>query len=134
MMHAIRIYTIMTNIYPWHRITPACAGITRYWTFTAVSMRDHPRLRGNHASITSNRSLLSGSPPLARESLDVGRSMSKDVGITPACAGITKRLPPYICCSRDHPRLRGNHKSVIINFGGLSGSPPLARESRYFPA
>jgi len=72
-------------------IIPACAGSTSPWCWFAVSHRDHPRVRGEHAQTW----------PLALV----------PVWIIPACAGSTR--PRRACAARvgDHPRVRGEHVS-----------------------
>ncbi len=69
-----------------------------------------------------------GSPPLARELLELPTYSACIVGITPARAGIT-------CCRlycyklpEDHPRSRGNYVTICSASTFRTGSPPLARE------
>ena len=73
------------------RIIPACAGSTRRSTTTRTRTRDHPRMRGEHASQLSHAALAEGSSPHAR-----GAHLEPGVyqvarGIIPACAGSTLR-------------------------------------------
>ena len=82
---------------------------------------------GEKASITTPRSPSLGSPPLVR-----GKALKLfigvcDVRITPACAG--KRLSSFSSSPkyRDHPRLCGEKKSVIVGASDDKGSPPLVR-------
>ena len=110
-------------------ITPACAGNTRNERKNRVLHGDHPRLRGEYRqqslmlsryrgsprlrgeymSAASNITSAPGSPPLARGiQLIPGRRVSA-IGITPACAGNTRRLTMAGCQYRDHPRLRGEY-------------------------
>ena len=114
------------------RITPACAGNTRNERKNRVLHGDHPRLRGEYRqqslmlsryrgsprlrgeymSAASNITSAPGSPPLARGiQLIPGRRVSA-IGITPACAGNTRRLTMAGCQYRDHPRLRGEYSSI----------------------
>ena len=114
------------------RITPACAGNTRNERKNRVLHGDHPRLRGEYSqqslmlsryrgsprlrgeymSAASNITSAPGSPPLARGiQLIPGRRVSA-IGITPACAGNTRRLTMAGCQYRDHPRLRGEYSSI----------------------
>ena len=70
-------------------ITPAYAGTTPITICSIRRRRDHPRLRGNHTSTSSDGSVNSGSPPLTREPrLDVAADEALH-GITPAYAGTT---------------------------------------------
>ena len=89
--------------------------------------RGSPRLRGEYMSAASNITSAPGSPPLARGiQLIPGRRVSA-IGITPACAGNTRRLTMAGCQYRDHPRLRGEYKLLLKRVRYLIGSPPLAR-------
>ena len=111
------------------RITPACAGNTSGFSGFCSSCKDHPRLRGEYRqqslmlsryrgsprlrgeymSAASNITSAPGSPPLARGiQLIPGRRVSA-IGITPACAGNTRRLTMAGCQYQDHPRLRGEY-------------------------
>ena len=68
-----------------------------------------------------------GSSPLAR-----GLRLSKlrdrgDLRIIPARAGFTRRLPPSLPNSGDHPRSRGVYLSEVISGPEFLGSSPLAR-------
>ena len=89
---------------------------------------DHPRLRGKNPVALSDRSGLLGSPPLAREKLDVRCKRKKPVRITPACAGKTPFYLSNEFISRDHPRLRGKNSAFQSFDIAFHGSPPLARE------
>ena len=85
-------------------------------------------MRGKNVFLSCilNRKL--GSPPLAREKLYGTPTFLLLLGITPACAGKTKRTSPQITLSWDHPRLRGKNGSVASDRSEQGGSPPLARE------
>ena len=50
-------------------IIPACAGNTRSRTASCSLRRDHPRMRGEHARLRSNRKAAAGSSPHARGTL-----------------------------------------------------------------
>ena len=72
------------------RITPACAGKTRFAPSREVRWRDHPRMRGEDYNNNSASMQNAGSPPHAR-----GRPSNLDIfihvrRITPACAGKTR--------------------------------------------
>ncbi len=51
----------------WYRITPACAGTTRFCTSKACITGDHPRLCGNDPPDELVLDTFTGSPPLVRE-------------------------------------------------------------------
>ena len=93
------------------RITPACAGTTCPRRGCVISVRDHPRLRGNNLNILPFASSVSGSPPLAREQLSFQQIIYFCIRITPACAGTTSPSYSWLCQRQDHPRLRGNNCS-----------------------
>ena len=70
-------------------ITPAYAGITNSLSRDAISVWDHPRIRGDYIQIKSFMLRRSGSPPHTRGLR--GRSIwfRAETRITPAYAGIT---------------------------------------------
>ena len=68
-------------------ITPACAGNSSFFNRSCCSSWDHPRLRGEQASISKRLFSHSGSPPLARGTVVYVRLCLENRGITPACAG-----------------------------------------------
>ncbi len=110
------------------RITPACAGTTRFARMIVGPLQDHPRLRGNNAFYKVSRPFLVGSPPLAREQRSPCSCLCCLAGITPACAGTTDMVDLGLYHAQDHPRLRGNNSSPSANMTRSRGSPPLARE------
>ena len=89
--------------------------------------RDRPRLRGEKSSMARLRSGIRGSPPLARGKVQPRHDGVRKYGITPACAGKSARKPCCPSACRDHPRLRGEKKSLIWERSSRIGSPPLAR-------
>ena len=130
------------------RITPACAGNTKFFDVKCRDDRDHPRLRGEysgepvyqypHKGITpacagnTNPRLYisfanSGSPPLARGIQESSNRTEDRARITPACAGNTHQEIVSQEEIRDHPRLRGEYRSIRISILASLGSPPLAR-------
>ena len=52
---------------------------------------------------------------------------SRDNGITPACAGKTPILLIQYFSSKDHPRVCGENRVIILNLLTLIGSPPRVR-------
>ena len=73
------------------RITPACAGKRGVAVLQGLKDTDHPRLCGEKSLTTRCMSLQGGSPPLVRgKAYDVG-DIPAILGITPACAGKSKR-------------------------------------------
>ena len=70
-------------------IIPACAGSTCWSRSTSRTVRDHPRMCGEHVRRQSVRQLLTG--------------------IIPACAGSTQTHRLHDQPRRDHPRMCGEH-------------------------
>ena len=71
------------------RITPACAGNTRYKPSEMEGDKDHPRLRGEYCTTGEIDCTIPGSPPLARGIRCVPFDSFTCNRITPACAGNT---------------------------------------------
>ena len=80
------------------RITPACAGKTRYLSIIVSRCWDHPRLRGENVSRIISNTFYIGSPPLARGKLTDKQKKQVKYGITPACAGKTDY--ESLCCRK----------------------------------
>ena len=95
------------------RITPAYAGNTKWKAQVKVSLRDHPRLRGEHVFLSSLTLVLIGSPPPTRGTLEKWTCRTFMTGITPAYAGNTCILISLHKLYKDHPRLRGEHSNKI---------------------
>mgnify|MGYP000881719462 CR=1 FL=1 len=74
-------------------ITPACAGKTRMIASARMTLRDHPRMRGEDTGWASRRISPLGSPPHARGRRQGVRLRHRQGGITPACAGKTHAAP-----------------------------------------
>ena len=90
-------------------IIPACAGNTKLQALPVAQVRDHPRMRGEHAAMPLHCDEMTGSSPHARGTLRQTRHLTDQGGIIPACAGNTRRARD-ICRGRwDHPRMRGEH-------------------------
>ena len=72
---------------PYHGITPACAGKSRFPSSTAPYRRDHPRVCGEKAARLTGKEKPRGSPPRVRGKVPAHLVMGYLAGITPACAG-----------------------------------------------
>ncbi len=94
-------------------IIPAYAGSTYSSAWRSPGMRDHPRLRGEHAVRAWNGALPEGSSPLTRGALHEGGRTARSGGIIPAYAGSTTTEEHMFKVSTDHPRLRGEHPRII---------------------
>ncbi len=138
----------------WHNIialalgiTPACAGTTYWYSYSALFKRDHPRMCGDHALDGLKEPEGWGSPPHVRGPLtarieDVlrmgspphvrGPHSQHDVvgcfeGITPACAGTTVNGQYIKVVWGDHPRMCGDHYKLEDCDEYIEGSPPHVR-------
>ena len=89
------------------RITPACAGKSRY-----TPLRLAPRR---------------GSPPPVRGKGSAFRIYARLPGITPACAGKSSRFTRKIFTPSDHPRLCGEKIRQLKYISFAAGSPPPVR-------
>ena len=92
-----------------YRITPACAGITDSTRVFPCIFQDHPRVCGNYLGKRHGTQQYIGSPPRVRELLTSSAIATNGLGITPACAGITKQKMANSSRSKDHPRVCGNY-------------------------
>ena len=88
---------------------------------------DHPRLRGEKHLIDPLLQLVAGSPPLTRGKVPHKQQADHAGGITPAYAGKSCPRRREECNPRDHPRLRGEKRSIISGVITSAGSPPLTR-------
>ena len=111
-------------------IIPACAGSTSWTAAGAYRAGDHPRMRGEHDEDFDLTTDSEGSSPHARGALvDDGVGRAPD-GIIPACAGSTGRATRSPICTRDHPRMRGEHVGDGVQIVDTMGSSPHARGAR----
>ena len=108
-------------------IIPACAGNTTRPSSPSPAVRDHPRMRGEHALMNPAVVPVAGSSPHARGTRNEARGRSARGRIIPACAGNTI----WSGCSRrgrgDHPRMRGEHVGLDPFKSLAKGSSPHAR-------
>ena len=88
-------------------IIPAYAGSTKSRGASTGSLRDHPRVCGEHRNIE----------PDARIA----------VGIIPAYAGSTTFSTGQRSIARDHPRVCGEHRLEAIQSSNPGGSSPRMR-------
>ena len=108
-------------------ITPACAGKTCPGLTGRSNSSDHPRMRGEDETFREMQGIAAGSPPHARGRPHSGQVLSSQRGITPACAGKTRRESPTRKQPPDHPRMRGEDRRANRVLGAEAGSPPHAR-------
>ena len=112
-------------------IIPACAGSTSTCRPSRPRPRDHPRLCGEHALTGWTTEARSGSSPLVRGARGDDGERQHRQGIIPACAGSTIYHASLILCTRDHPRLCGEHKSHDRRARAWAGSSPLVRGAQH---
>ena len=77
-------------------------------------MRDHPRIRGEHAKAMWSLRNAGGSSPHTRGALTLWDKQMQEYGIIPAYAGSTLF---FHCASKppsDHPRIRGEHPVLSL--------------------
>ena len=75
-------------------IIPACAGSTLSFALRPMTIRDHPRMRGEHLEDGMEIKQVQGSSPHARGALNHKNTAVVCGGIIPACAGSTRPCPP----------------------------------------
>ena len=93
----------------------------------ARMVRDHPRVCGEHGFEWVCVKVVGGSSPRVRGALDLLGCVDLRVGIIPACAGSTGRLQTCSHPIRDHPRVCGEHSSILAPQFGQKGSSPRVR-------
>ena len=111
----------------WSGLIPARAGNTCWLIVHRRKPRAHPRSRGEHGDLITDRWTLQGSSPLARGTREPIVSVMAVCGLIPARAGNTYRY--WWCSTRcwAHPRSRGEHTDALAKMQGGAGSSPLAR-------
>ena len=87
-------------------------------------------MRGEHPTRRTAPAHLPGSSPLARGAQRFEPAPAPTPRIIPACAGSTRRARCRPWTRWDHPRLRGEHSSVVKWWKWRQGSSPLARGAR----
>ena len=75
-------------------------------------MSDHPRIRGEHSSRAQPGHPAGGSSPHTRGARTLTEINHPDVGIIPAYAGSTGEGVGFFYLCGDHPRIRGEHKTI----------------------
>ena len=122
--HARRARTIDHSGQTKPGIIPACAGSTRRTAHQASCPGDHPRMRGEHPLQLFGSKLCLGSSPHARGARADAWPQAGGGRIIPACAGSTAVRGLMRSCRRDHPRMRGEHKShKPCECKGIGSSP-----------
>ena len=110
---------------PW--ITPACAGKRASADCGREAPEDHPRVCGEKFIRLALPDLHRGSPPRVRGKGYPFQHPCCLVGITPACAGKSRRCCPPGSPHWDHPRVCGEKATTCAAWRPISGSPPRVR-------
>ena len=108
-------------------LIPAHAGKTCFPYPSRVSIRAHPRSRGENRFVSKSDNVQSGSSPLTRGKLPCGRLCCRYPGLIPAHAGKTSTFPTPDSLTRAHPRSRGENLDAIGELVYEAGSSPLTR-------
>ena len=101
-------------------IIPAYAGSTSLKALIAPTLRDHPRVCGEHEAGQGRLHPLGGSSPRMRGAQGRPAGSRLDKRIIPAYAGSTCRRSCATAWTRDHPRVCGEH--IVYSFQGYAGS------------
>ena len=109
------------------RIIPAYAGNTRACAMSESCSRDHPRVCGEHICRDVAGFAHMGSSPRMRGTRMSDNVESWRMGIIPAYAGNTFGVSCGIARARDHPRVCGEHMSVVVSTFISKGSSPRMR-------
>ena len=109
------------------RIIPACAGNRAGCGSARPAGPDHPRMRGEQRSAALMSVERIGSSPHARGTGRHAPLRGADHRIIPACAGNSARASARLSERSDHPRMRGEQRSIRSRSVAASGSSPHAR-------
>ena len=108
-------------------IIPAYAGSTPRSCSRCGAFRDHPRVCGEHSCRWRVLRAVWGSSPRMRGAPMVTPSVKFTEGIIPAYAGSTIPFSNHGRSGGDHPRVCGEHASVIPLMKPVTGSSPRMR-------
>ena len=111
-------------------IIPACAGSTMDVPAVSVTIRDHPRMCGEHDCTPDTMPFHRGSSPHVRGAPDTTPVDAGEGGIIPACAGSTSSTDLRSSSKWDHPRMCGEHGLTAAGLAAAAGSSPHVRGAR----
>ena len=111
-------------------IIPAYAGSTDDTGYFHVTLRDHPRIRGEHFDYDPTINFAWGSSPHTRGAQLVCLIAWRIHGIIPAYAGSTMASNATTAGRKDHPRIRGEHRVGEVTESEEVGSSPHTRGAR----
>ena len=109
------------------RITPACAGKSKFVAVAGGYNRDHPRVCGEKLQATDEDACEKGSPPRVRGKGRLSAPARRSGRITPACAGKRWRRVSPSPMPQDHPRVCGEKSKNSNVRCKRRGSPPRVR-------
>ena len=108
-------------------IIPAYAGNTCNGSRRLPSMRDHPRVCGEHwMPLAANCAVVGSSPRMRGTRIGDSVDEASD-GIIPAYAGNTLLRISYLATIWDHPRVCGEHLKAAAKTETSKGSSPRMR-------
>ena len=103
-----------------------------YWgILSCIRIMKYPHIRGEHELSSRGFVGTQGSPPLTRGTQNSIFRIIKTIRITPAYAGNTHLRMSALQHHRDHPRIRGEHKSAFDLRVVYPGSPPHTRGTQF---
>ena len=111
-------------------IIPAYAGSTGTQAWRGSLFRDHPRIRGEHDSGEGIPAAQVGSSPHTRGARSSPSRKAVGDRIIPAYAGSTSAVAVHRSGFEDHPRIRGEHSTMVVLVDGRGGSSPHTRGAR----
>ena len=114
-------------------LIPARAGNTIIRRPPPLTVRAHPRSRGEHMEALGLFLIIWGSSPLARGTHTTRSLHSLGLGLIPARAGNTLKMVLRLNLMRAHPRSRGEHPGEDGATEIHPGSSPLARGTPFTP-
>ena len=106
---------------------PAYAGSTCSRRHTSCRCKVHPRVCGEHILLVIPALTWVGSSPRMRGALSFCLSSLCSFGFIPAYAGSTCGVPGRACRCQVHPRVCGEHRSVLAPKRWYVGSSPRMR-------
>ena len=109
------------------RFIPACAGNTPFPIPLSVLLQVHPRVCGEHGTPAKWGCIKFGSSPRVRGTPQCHRRRWARRRFIPACAGNTAASKSLNCPFTVHPRVCGEHHSLVSLDPCRSGSSPRVR-------
>ena len=108
-------------------LIPACAGKTLVDSVNPLKALAHPRVCGENHGKGIDAVAETGSSPRVRGKQSLPKTLKKNGGLIPACAGKTKPMTMMITYQAAHPRVCGENRSLTAPCPSLFGSSPRVR-------